>query len=90
MIGFLMTSAQNGLSLMVTKESTTLTPIKTVGTSHKRRWGIWTVCRLWAACVSRGTNAEVEEENTGPCGSRVDLFVSIDEIPLLTPETVGE
>lgn len=37
MMGFLMTSAQNSLSLMVTKESTTLAPIKTVGT-NKNKW----------------------------------------------------
>lgn len=100
MMGFLMTSAQNSLSLMVTKESTTLAPIKTVGT-NKNKWekkdcwyfpqgrGLWTVCRLWAICVSKGTNAGLEEENRA-IGSKVDLLVSIGEAPLFTPETVAE
>ena len=102
MMGFLMTSAQNGLSLMVTKESTTLAPIKTVGT-NKNKWkkkrllvlptkegrGLWTVCRLWAICVSRGTNVGLEEENRA-IGSKVDFLVSIGEAPLFTPETVAE
>lgn len=67
-----MTPSQNGLNVRGTKKDCPPLPIRIAG-------------RLRAADVPRGTSAGAEEENTGPCDGKGDLFVGIDETPFSTP-----